>query len=152
MKYKNENSQNTKEIIRKLFKYILPYKYYLISALILSVITVAFTLLTPILLGNGIDLIISKGNVDFAGLKAIILKIIAAVAITAISQWLMNLCTNRLTFCTVRDIRLDAFEKLEKVPISFVDNSSQGDMISRIVTDIDLISDGLLTEFNFISE
>ena len=74
MKYKNENSQNTKEIIRKLFKYILPYKYYLISALILSVITVAFTLLTPILLGNGIDLIISKGNVDFAGLKAIIFK------------------------------------------------------------------------------
>lgn len=147
MKYKNENSQNTKEIIRKLFKYILPYKYYLISALILSVITVAFTLLTPILLGNGIDLIISKGNVDFAGLKAIILKIIAAVAITAISQWLMNLCTNRLTFCTVRDIRLDAFEKLEKVPISFVDNSSQGDMISRIVTDIDLISDGLLMGF-----
>lgn len=147
MKYKNENSQNTKEIIRKLFKYILPYKYYLISALILSVINVAFTLLTPILLGNGIDLIISKGNVDFAGLKAIILKIIAAVAITAISQWLMNLCTNRLTFCTVRDIRLDAFEKLEKVPISFVDNSSQGDMISRIVTDIDLISDGLLMGF-----
>ncbi len=147
MKYKNENSQNTKEIIRKLFKYILPYKYYLISALILSVITVAFTLLTPILLGNGIDLIISKGNVDFAGLKAIILKIIAAVAITAISQWLMNLCTNRLTFCTVRDIRLDAFEKLEKVPISFVDNSSQGDMISRIVTDIDLVSDGLLMGF-----
>lgn len=147
MKYKNENSQNTKEIIRKLFKYILPYKYYLISALILSVITVAFTLLTPILLGNGIDLIISKGNVDFAGLKAIILKIIAAVAITAISQWLVNLCTNRLTFCTVRDIRLDAFEKLEKVPISFVDNSSQGDMISRIVTDIDLISDGLLMGF-----
>lgn len=147
MKYKNENSQNTKEIIRKLFKYILPYKYYLISALILSVITVAFTLLTPILLGNGIDLIISKGNVDFAGLKAIILKIIAAVVITAISQWLMNLCTNRLTFCTVRDIRLDAFEKLEKVPISFVDNSSQGDMISRIVTDIDLISDGLLMGF-----
>lgn len=147
MKYKNENSQNTKEIIRKLFKYILPYKYYLISALILSVITVAFTLLTPILLGNGIDLIISKGNVDFAGLKAIILKIIAAVAITAISQWLMNLCTNRLTFCTVRDIRLDAFAKLEKVPISYVDNSSQGDLISRIVTDIDLVSDGLLMGF-----
>lgn len=147
MKYKNKNSQNTKEIIRKLLKYIFPYKHYLVSALILSVITVAFTLLTPILLGNGIDLIVSKGNVDFAGLKAIILKITAAVAITAISQWLMNLCTNRLTFCTVRDIRLDAFAKLEKVPISYVDNSSQGDMISRIVTDIDLISDGLLMGF-----
>lgn len=147
MKYKIDNSQNTKEIIKKLFKYIRPYRHYLIFALILSVVTVAFTLLAPILMGNGIDLIISKGNVDFAGLKTIILKIIAAIAITAIAQWLMNLCTNKLTFYTVRDIRLDAFAKLEKVPISYVDNSSQGDLISRIVTDIDLVSDGLLMGF-----
>lgn len=147
MKSKIENSQNTREIIKKLLKYINPYKHYLILALIFSIITVAFTLLAPILMGNGIDLIISKGNVDFAGLKTIILKIIAAIAITAVSQWLMNLCTNKLTFYTVRDIRLDAFAKLEKVPISYVDNSSQGDLISRIVTDIDLVSDGLLMGF-----
>lgn len=147
MKSKIENSQNTREIIKKLLKYINPYKHYLILALIFSIITVAFTLLAPILMGNGIDLIISKGNVDFAGLKTIILKIIAAISITAVSQWLMNLCTNKLTFYTVRDIRLDAFAKLEKVPISYVDNSSQGDLISRIVTDIDLVSDGLLMGF-----
>lgn len=147
MKCKIENSQNTKEIIKKLFKYIKPYKHYLFFALILSVVTVAFTLLAPILMGNGIDLIISKGNVDFAGLKTIILKIIAVILVTAIAQWLMNLCTNKLTFYTVRDIRLDAFAKLEKVPISYVDNSSQGDLISRIVTDIDLVSDGLLMGF-----
>lgn len=147
MKYKIENSQNTKEIIKKLFKYIKPYKHYLFFALILSIVTVAFTLLAPILMGNGIDLIISKGNVDFAGLKRIILKIIAVILVTAIAQWLMNLCTNKLTFYTVRDIRLDAFAKLEKVPISYVDNSSQGDLISRIVTDIDLVSDGLLMGF-----
>lgn len=147
MKYKKENSQNTREIIKKLLKYINPYKHYLILSLIFSIITVAFTLLAPILMGNGIDLIISKGNVDFAGLKTIILKIIAAIVITAVAQWLMNLCTNKLTFYTVRDIRLDAFAKLEKVPISYVDNSSQGDLISRIVTDIDLVSDGLLMGF-----
>lgn len=147
MKYKKENTKNTKSIIKKLFKYISPYKHYLILALIFSVITVAFTLLAPILMGDGIDLIISKSNVDFAGLKSVILKIIAVIIITAVAQWLMNLCTNRLTFCTVRDIRIDAFSKLEKVPISYVDSSSQGDLISRIVTDIDLVSDGLLMGF-----
>lgn len=144
---KTNNPQNTGEIIKKLFKYISPYRHYLIFALFLSVITVAFTLLAPILMGNGIDLIISKGNVDFPALKKIIVKIIAVIAITAIAQWLMNLCTNKLTYNTVRDIRLNAFAKLEKVPISYVDNSPQGDLISRIVTDIDLISDGLLMGF-----
>lgn len=144
---KTNNPQNTSEIIKKLFKYISPYRHYLIFALFLSVITVAFTLLAPILMGNGIDLIISKGNVDFPALKKIIVKIIAVIAITAIAQWLMNLCTNKLTYNTVRDIRLNAFAKLEKVPISYVDNSPQGDLISRIVTDIDLISDGLLMGF-----
>ena len=147
MKAKIENSQNTKEIVKKLFKYIRPYKRYLITALILSVVTVAFTLLAPILMGNGIDLIISKGNVNFQKLKRIIVLIILVIAITAIAQWLMNLCTNKLTYNTVRDIRLDAFAKLEKVPVSYVDNSSQGDLISRIVTDIDLVSDGLLMGF-----
>ncbi len=147
LKLKNYNSQNTKEIIKKLFKYIRPYSGYLYASLIFSVITVAFTLLAPILMGNGIDLIISKGNVDFSRLKRIILVIIAVIAVTAISQWLMNLCTNKLTFHTVRDIRLDAFAKLERVPVSFIDNSSQGDLISRIVTDIDLVSDGLLMGF-----
>ncbi len=147
MKAKIENSQNTKEIVKKLFKYIRPYRRYLITALILSVITVAFTLLAPILMGNGIDLIISKGNVNFQKLKRIIILIILVIAITAIAQWLMNLCTNKLTYNTVRDIRLDAFAKLEKVPVSYVDNSSQGDLISRIVTDIDLVSDGLLMGF-----
>ena len=147
VKAKIENSQNTKEIIKKLFKYIRPYRRYLITALILSVITVAFTLLAPILMGNGIDLIISKGNVNFQKLKSIIVLIILVIAITAIAQWLMNLCTNKLTYNTVRDIRLDAFAKLEKVPVSYVDNSSQGDLISRIVTDIDLVSDGLLMGF-----
>ncbi len=144
---KANNSQNTGEIIKKLFKYISPYSHYLIFALFLSIITVAFTLLAPILMGNGIDLIVSKGNVDFPALKKIIVKIIAVIAITAIAQWLMNLCTNKLTYNTVRDIRLNAFAKLEKVPISYVDNSPQGDLISRIVTDIDLISDGLLMGF-----
>ena len=144
---KTESTHNTKEIIRKLFKYIKPYRRYLISALLLSVITVIFTLWTPILMGDGIDLIISKGNVDFSKLKIIIIKIISIIAVTAIAQWLMNLCTNKLTFNTVRDIRLDAFAKLEKVPISYVDNSSQGDLISRIITDIDLVSDGLLMGF-----
>lgn len=144
---KTNNPQNTGEIIKKLFKYISPYRHYLIFALFLSVITVAFTLLAPILMGNGIDLIISKGNVDFPALKKIIVKIIAVIAITAIAQWLMNLCTNKLTYNTVRNIRLNAFAKLEKVPISYVDNSPQGDLISRIVTDIDLISDGLLMGF-----
>ena len=147
VKAKIENSQNTKEIIKKLFKYIRPYRRYLITALILSVITVAFTLLAPILMGNGIDLIVSKGNVNFQKLKRIIVLIILVIAITAIAQWLMNLCTNKLTYNTVRDIRLDAFAKLEKVPVSYVDNSSQGDLISRIVTDIDLVSDGLLMGF-----
>ncbi len=147
MRNNTENSKNTKEIIKKLFKYIKPYRRYLICALLLSVITVTFTLWAPILMGDGIDLIISKGNVNFSGLKKIIVKIGAVIAVTALAQWLMNLCTNKLTFYTVRDIRLTAFAKLEKVPISYIDNSSHGDLLSRIVADIDLVSDGLLMGF-----
>ncbi len=148
MKIKTEaSSNNTKEIVKKLFKYIAPYRKYLISALLLSVVTVALTLWVPVLTGDAIDFIVSKGNVNFESLKTIILKIIIAVTITSAAQWLMNLCTNKLTYYTVRDIRLDAFAKLEKVPISYVDKSSQGDLISRIVTDIDLVSDGLLMGF-----
>ncbi len=136
-----------KFVLSKILSYTKPYKWYLVLAMIFALVSVALTLYAPILTGNAIDLIIKKNKVDFDGISVILIKFAVVVGITAITQWLMNLCTNKLTFYTVRDIRVRAFERLQIVPLKYIDAQRQGDMISRMITDVEQISDGLLMGF-----
>mgnify|MGYP002515591084 CR=1 FL=1 len=137
---KKENSKTLKRILLS----IRQYKLGVGASLILAFITVALTLYVPILIGQGVDLIIAPGKVDFSGLSAILGKILAAVAVTALSQWMMNHINNRITYRVVMDIRTQAFNRLEVLPISYLDTHSSGDIISRVITDIDQFSEGLL--------
>lgn len=136
-----------KSVLKKILSYTKPYKWYLFLAMIFALVSVSLTLYAPILTGNAIDKIIDEKNVDFDGIGVILIKFSVVVAITAITQWLMNLCTNKLTFCTVRDIRIRAFDKLQNVPLKYIDAQRQGDIISRMITDVEQISDGLLMGF-----
>lgn len=131
----------------KVLGYMKRYIPVLIISLLLSIVTVALTLYFPILTGRAIDLIIEKGNVDFAQMAVIMKKAAVVVMIAAMCQWLTNICNNKMTYNIVRDIRHDAFENLEKMPISYIDSHSHGDMVSRIIADVDTFSDGLLMGF-----
>ena len=137
-----------KPVLKILLGYARPYMWMFAVSMLLAVITVVSTLYAPILVGQAVDLIVSKGQVDFNGLVPVIIKLCVTVGITALSQWLMSLCTNRITFNVVRDIRIKAFNKLSKLPLSYIDAPPHGDIISRIITDIDQISDGLLMGFS----
>ena len=116
--------------------------------MVFAVITVATTLYAPILVGNAVDLIVEMGFVDFDGIINIIIKLGVTVTVTGIAQWLMSLCTNKITYCVVRDIRNDAFAKLQKLPLSYIDSHPHGDIISRIISDLEQVSDGLLMGFS----
>ena len=136
-----------KNVVKRILSYTKPYVGYLVFALISAVISVALTLLAPVLIGDAIDYIVGKGNVNFA----VILKFIAALGVTivfaALFQWLMSIFTNKITYKTVRDIRAETFDKINKLPLKYIDSHSHGDIISRVVNDIDQISDGLLQGF-----
>ena len=119
----------------------------MILSLLLSALTVGLTLYVPILTGRGVDYIIGKDQVNFTGLLAVITGILISVAVTAVAQWIMNHINNKITYRVVRDLRVQAFDHLEELPLSYVDRHSSGDLISRIVTDIDQFSDGLLLGF-----
>ncbi len=142
-----KKSTGKDSIFKPLMRYAGPHVWLLVMALVLSVISVAATLYAPILMGDGIDLIIEEGNVDFEGLVPILIKLAIVVAITGVSQWLMSLCTNKVTYNTVRDIRNDAFKNLQKLPLKYIDSHPHGDIMSRLVTDVEQISDGLLMGF-----
>ena len=140
-------NQTSKSALKPLLKYAKPYMPLFVLSLIFAVITVATTLYAPILTGNAIDLIVEKGLVNFHKITPILIKLALIIAITGISQWLMSLCTNKITYNVVRDIRNDAFEKLNKLPLSYIDSHPHGDIISRVISDIEQISDGLLMGF-----
>ena len=120
---------------------------YLAFSLALAVIHVAATLYTPVLVGKGVDLILSEGNVDFQGLVPVLRRLGAVIAVAAVSQWLMGLCNNRVVYNTARDIRIKAFERLQTVPLRFIDSNQHGDILSRVISDVDQVSDGLLMGF-----
>ncbi|ADU22773.1 ABC transporter ATP-binding protein [Ruminococcus sp.] len=136
-----------KSVLKPLLAYARPYRGLFGISMLLALITVATTLYAPILIGQCVDLIIGKGNVDIKALTPVLVKLCVTVSITAVSQWLMSLCTNKITFNVVRDIRRKAFSKLSRLPLSYIDAHPHGDIISRIITDIDQISDGLLMGF-----
>lgn len=131
----------------KVLSYMKRYIPLLVISLALSVVTVALTLYFPILTGRAIDLIVGKGKVDFTAMTAILKRAAIIVVIAAAAQWLTNICNNRMTYNIVRDIRRDAFLNIEKMPLSYIDSHSHGDMVSRIIADVDTFSEGLLMGF-----
>ena len=136
-----------KSVIKRLIGFLKPYRGYLVFALVSAVISVAMSLWAPILIGSAVDLIVGPGNVDFPGVLSILAKIGTAIGLSALFQWLMTRCTNHVTYYAVRDLRVNLFEKLKTVPLKYVDSHAHGDLISRVVNDIDQISDGLLQGF-----
>ena len=136
-----------KSTLTRILNYIGAYKWLVLLSLVLAAVTVATTLYAPILVGKGVDLILGPGNVDFAGLFLILKQIAVVVFITAFAQWLMNHINNRITYYVVKDIRTKAFNHLEVLPLKYVDSHQYGDIISRIIADIDQFSEGLLIGF-----
>ena len=135
-------------MIRKVLRYIKRYIPLLVISIFLATVTVAMTLYFPILTGDALDLIVEKGVVDFVGIGEIIKKAVVVIAIGAIAQWIMNVCNNRMTYHIVMDIRKDAFQKLEKLPLSYIDSKSHGDIVSRVIADVDTFAEGLLLGFS----
>ena len=140
-----KNSQM--KTLLKVLSYMKRFLPLLLLSIIFAGINVALTLYFPILTGDAIDLIIEKGRVDFDGIYLILEKGVYAVLVGAIAQWLMNVCNNRMTYGIVRDVRRDAFATLQKLPLKYLDNHSQGDVVSRIIADVDTFADGLLMGF-----
>ncbi len=133
--------------IRKVLAYIRQYWFLVILSLIFAAVTVFATLYFPILTGDAVDLIIAKGRVDFDGILAIIKKAVILVAVTAVAQWLMNIINNRITYQVIRDIREEAFAKIEKLPLKYLDAHPAGEIVSRVIADVDQFADGLLMGF-----
>lgn len=138
---------NSKETLKKVWKYIDKYKYFLILSMIFAVITVSLTLYAPILVGRAIDCIVGAGNVDFAEIGRILIKLVIIILITAMVQWLMNVCNNKIAYNVSRDLRQRAFVKIENLPCSYLDSHAKGDIVSRVINDVDQLSDGLLMGF-----
>lgn len=136
-----------KAVLKKVFSYIGRYKYLLFISLIFALISVGLTLYVPVLVGNAIDFIIDKGNVDFNSIIKILVKIAIIVIATALLQWIMNVCNNRITFNVVRDMRNRAFRKIEVLPFSYLDSHTNGDTVSKVISDADQLADGLLMGF-----
>lgn len=143
----NKSGYSQSKTLKEVLKYIKKYMFYVVLSVIFAAATVAMTLYVPILTGDAIDLIVGKGNVDFSAVYAIVKKIIIVVGLTALSQWIMNICNNKITYGVIRDIRKDAFEKLEILPLKYIDSHSHGDIVSRVITDVDTFADGLLMGF-----
>ncbi len=143
-----KNKRDTqKETIRKVWQYLKAYRFYIIVSLVLAAVVVALQLYIPILTGRAIDCILSKGNVDFDGIFAVLRTMGVVILITAVCQWLMNVCNNKITYNTIRDVREKAFEKIEILPLKYVDAHSYGEIVSRVIADVDQFADGLLMGF-----
>ena len=143
----SDKKKNNKKTLRRILHYIRPYTALVVLSLLLSALTVGLTLYIPILTGRGVDCIVGEGQVDFAGLMAVITGILLSIAVTAAAQWIMNHINNKITYRIVRDLRVQAFNHLQELPLSYVDRHSSGDLLSRVITDIDQFSDGLLLGF-----
>ena len=145
MKQKNRSGQ--KETVLKVIQYIKKYWIYLVLSIVMAALTVTLTLYLPILTGRVIDLIIDKGMVEFAGVFRILKKMAAAIAVTAAAQWIMNVCNNKMAYRIVQDVRNEAFRKIEILPLKYIDEHSYGEVVSRVISDVDQFSDGLLMGF-----
>ena len=136
-----------KAVLKRVLTHIKKYRILVILSFVCAMITVASTLYAPILTGDAIDLIVGKGLVDFDGIKDIIYTFVMVTVVTVLSQWFMNIINNHITYSVVRDIRIEVFNHMEELPLSYIDSPDQGDIVSRIVSDIDQFADGLLMGF-----
>ena len=140
--------RNQKETMKKVLRLIAPYKHFVILSFGFALISAILTLYAPILIGQAVDLILDEGKVEFAGIFQIIKKLAWIIGITGLAQWLMNLCNNKITYRVVKDVRRQAFHHLQKLPLKYIDSHQYGDTISRVITDVDQFSDGLLLGFS----
>lgn len=136
-----------KGTLKKVLHYIRRYRFFLILSLVLAAVTVALTLYVPILTGQAIDAIVMPGDVDFDKVTEILWKIGISVLITMLAQWIMNVCNNKITYSVVRDIRDEAFKRIQELPLSYIDSHSYGEVVSRVIADVDQFADGLLMGF-----
>lgn len=136
-----------KAVLKRVLTHIKKYRILVILSFVCAMITVASTLYAPILTGDAIDLIAGKGLVDFDGIKDIIYTFLMVTVVTVLSQWFMNIINNHITYSVVRDIRIEVFNHMEELPLSYIDSHKHGDIVSRIVSDIDQFADGLLMGF-----
>ena len=144
---KSNKKRAPKGTMRRVLSYLKGYRLFLFLSLLLAALSVALTLYLPVLLGEAIDCITGPGNVDFAEIGKIFIKAAIIIGATAVFQWLMNVCNNKMTYGIVRNVRNDAFAHLQKVPLSYLDSNKTGDIVSRLITDVDQFSDGLLLGF-----
>lgn len=136
-----------KKTLGKVMRYIKRYRMLVILSLIFAAVTVITTLYLPILTGNAVDLMVDKGRVDFTGLKPIIKTMLIVLTITGVAQWIMNICNNHITYHVVQDIRKDAMDRIQIVPLKYLDGHAAGDIVSRVIADVDQFADGLLMGF-----
>ncbi|HIS52135.1 MAG TPA: ABC transporter ATP-binding protein [Candidatus Onthomonas avicola] len=142
-----EQAYNTRDTLKKIWAFLRPYKLLAAASVVCAALTVVLTLYLPILTGEAVNCIVGPGAVDFAGLVRLLVQMGVVIALTALFQWLMNLANNRITFCVVRDIRERAFDRLAELPLRYLDGHAHGDILSRIIADVDQFSDGLLMGF-----
>ena len=136
-----------KKTLKKLWGYLKNYKVFVFFSVVMAAFTVAGSLYVPIMVGKAIDCIVGKNQVDFHNITRILIRIAMIVATTGIAQWIMNICNNRITFHVTRDIRNDAIEQIEILPLKYIDGHSYGDIVSRVIADVDQFADGLLMGF-----
>ena len=144
---KKPMNDKQKATLGKVLHYIRRYWVILGLSIVLAAVTVAGTLYIPILTGRAVDFIVGKGAVDFAGVLHVLELIGAIIIVTAAAQWVMNACNNKITYNVIRDIRKEAFERLEHLPLKYIDSHSYGEVVSRMIADVDQFADGLLMGF-----
>jgi len=143
----DKNRTKQSETLKKVFRRLGRYRIFLVFSILLATVTVALTLYVPKLTGKAVDYIVEKGLVDFSGVIRIMIQIGICTLITALAQWLMNVCNNKMTFQVVRDIRNEAFQKIEILPLKYIDGHPYGEVVSRVIADVDQFADGLLMGF-----
>ena len=143
----NKKNEKQSETLKKVFRYLGKYRIYLVFTILLAALTVALTLYVPKLTGAAVDDIVGPGQVNFGGVIQILVKIGVSIAITAFAQWLMNICNNKMTYQIVQDVRNEAFKKIEILPLKYIDGHPYGEIVSRVIADVDQFADGLLMGF-----
>jgi len=136
-----------KDTMKQMLQYVKKHSLFVILSVLFAAVSVALTLYVPILIGDAVDLIVAPGKVAFGEILHILLVIGVCIGITGIAQWIMNICNNRITYQVVHDIRKDAFDKLQILPLKYIDGHSQGEIVSRVIADVDQFADGLLMGF-----
>lgn len=143
----NKKNEKQSEALKKVLRYLGKYRIYLVFTILLAALTVALTLYVPKLTGAAVDDIVGPGQVNFSGVIQILVKIGVSIAITAFAQWLMNICNNKMTYQIVQDVRNEAFKKIEILPLKYIDGHPYGEIVSRVIADVDQFADGLLMGF-----